>query len=410
MRNLEKNALAAWRTAWERLYHPKTSLFYDFVSSYDPAHRFDHLPTPAEVVQQIPNACGWGTGMEDSTILADTVLSAACDRFDATQDPAARDDAARIFVGLRLCGTKSKAPGLVLRSISPFDGESYYTETSVDQVTHFVHALWRYDRSPLCTDEARTVMREMVGAVCRRMERYVVAENDFHVCRENGTRGYYDKMWEAWKQNKGELCTTGRLPMVYAVGWKLTGDRHWLGLYRSYARQAVQLARGLEAEIGNFQHCYPLFQHQVSLEVLYDVAEKAELKAEWNRQMTKLGSNLGRYTRQIHGYQTADVSSFDLNWRGKPAIKDFLAAGYAIPEWPEELRREFKILRVVGEALFIKLMAPDALLNDEERESLACALSVDYDKAFGYGMLYPLAAYWRLRANESRKQPSGTVS
>lgn len=398
MNDLEQEARTAWDSAWERLYHPRTSLFYDFVSSYDLARRFDHLPTANEVARQIPNVCGWATGMEDSTISADVMLTAACDRFDVTGEEFLRENAARIFAGLRLCGTTSTAPGLVLRSVSPLDGESHYIETSIDQVTHFVHALWRYDRSPLCTVQERAAMREMIDAVCTRMECFVVKENDYHLCRENGERGMYDKMWNVWQSNPAEVCTVGRLPAAYAVGWHLTGKRRWHELYRSYVREAAELGTKLDPE--GYKHCYPLFQHQVSLEVLAAVEEDPALAQEWERQMTTLGSDVGRYARQAFEYVPVDVETFDMGWRDKPLRKWMLDAGYAVAEWPPQMSREFKPLRETGEALLIKLMA-GLELNHEDRRCLAHALErVDYGKAFTYAIFYPQAAYWRLRANE----------
>lgn len=404
MDRLEESARTAWRTAWERLYDPRTSLFYDFVSSYDPRKRFDHLPTAEEVARQFPNACGWATGMEDSTISADVMLSAACDRFDVTGEEELREDAARIFAGLKLCGTASSAPGLVLRSVSPFDGKSHYSETSVDQVTHFAHALWRFDRSPLCSDAQRADMRTMIESVCARMERMVVPENDYHCCRETGERGMYDKMWKVWEKTPSEVCTVGRLPSVYAVGWKLTNNRHWFELYRSYAAEAAELGKSLKPE--GYKHCYPLFQHQVSLEVLAAVAAAdgdEALETEWRRQMTALGAVVARYARDAFQYEPVDVETFAMGWRGRPLVKWMQDAGYAVAEWPPQVLKEFDFLRHGGEALLIKLMAGLALAAEDRRCLEHSLAAVDYSKLCTYAMLYPQAAYWRWRANAKQK-------
>jgi hypothetical protein len=41
---LEKVA-QAWEITWPRFFRPETNLFYDSISSRDPAHCRDHLPT-----------------------------------------------------------------------------------------------------------------------------------------------------------------------------------------------------------------------------------------------------------------------------------------------------------------------------------------------------------------------------
>ena len=52
--------------------------------------------------------------------------------------------------------------------------------------------------------------------------------------REDGKPGTVDKMWEVWHHE------WARLPMLYAVGWDLTGDEHWRDMYRRYAWDAAR--------------------------------------------------------------------------------------------------------------------------------------------------------------------------
>lgn len=39
----------AWRQIHDILFHPGTGMVYDYVTSHDPNHRFDHLPSPEEI-------------------------------------------------------------------------------------------------------------------------------------------------------------------------------------------------------------------------------------------------------------------------------------------------------------------------------------------------------------------------
>ena len=58
----------AWRQIHDILFHPGTGMVYDYVTSHDPNHRFDHLPSPEEIAAGFPNPCGWSTGMEDCAL------------------------------------------------------------------------------------------------------------------------------------------------------------------------------------------------------------------------------------------------------------------------------------------------------------------------------------------------------
>lgn len=74
----------AWEVTWQRFYLPRTRLFYDYLTSYEPGRELAHLPTAQEAAQQFPNECGYGTGMEDCMISAGAMLSLIVDRYAVT--------------------------------------------------------------------------------------------------------------------------------------------------------------------------------------------------------------------------------------------------------------------------------------------------------------------------------------
>lgn len=393
-------AAEAWDIGWKRLFHPRTNLFYDYVTSYDPDHRFDHLPTLEEIARQYPNPNGWTSGMEDSVINGGVMLATACDRYVATGDEAMRDAAATIFKGLVLCGTHSSEPGMVIRSVSPFDGESYFIETSRDQLTHFAHGLWRFYRSPLASDEQKQRCRSMMTALCKRLEARVVAANDYHFGREDGTPGLVDQMWEVSPHE------APRLPMIYAVAWEMTGDAHWHAMYERYVEDALDQAARLN--IAAFDFCYALFQHQVSMETLAAVADQdASLRDSWREQMGIIADYMPPYHEKFQDYQRVDVGTINMNIRTRPNRERFVGSDFGhVAVWPEEMSCEFRPLRELGESLLVRLMAPQADLDDHQRDLLARSLTdVDYGKTFTYAMLYPQAAYWRYAANLKGLQP-----
>ena len=387
-RRLHQKAGEAWRFAWQHLYDPGTSLFYDFVSSYDAKRRFAHLPTADEIARQYPNTNGWGTGMEDSAITAGVMMSMLCDRYQATGDAALREPAAKVFAGMVLCGTLSPARGLVLRSVSPFDGTSHYIETSRDQVTHFAHGLWRFYHSRLSDGAQRARMREMIAAVCERMETHVTAKHRFAICMENDQPGVVDKMWHVAPHE------AARLPMIYRIGYDLTGARHWRALYRRYALPAARQSLQVPLEM---RTPYAFLQQQVSLEPLYRMEnEDANLKALWRQGMQFVAGRVEAFAWQCLAYHPVDIASVDLNWRHWD-LRDCWGRYFAI--WPETVRHEDTAIREPTEALLVQLMCPGRRLSADQLALLDRTISqVDYGAAITYASCYPLAAYWRAAA------------
>ena len=392
---LETHADTAWQLAWQRLYSEGTSLFYDFIQDYALETRFAHLPTPAEIARQYPNTNGWATGMEDSTINGGVMLTVACDRYAVTGESSMRDAASRLFDGLVRCGTQSRRPGFVLRSVSPFDCASYYIETSRDQLTHYAHGLWRFFHSALCAQGQRDTIRRLLTELCTLMEQTIVPERDYHVGTETGEPGLVDKMWAA------QAHEMGRLPMIYAAGWDVTGERHWWDCYRQCAPEAARQAGKLKPQ--SYDKAYPLFQHQISLELLAAVeTEDRELQSRWRSLMRHTAEGAAAYCHRIDNYTPCDATSLNMDWRQWNLRDGFEGAGYQVPAWPAGfMDSEFGPLRETGEALLIQLMGRDNTLSARHQHILRRALvEPTWDLAFTYGMLYPQAAYWRAARGE----------
>lgn len=394
-----------WELSWERLYHPTTSLFYDFVSSYELTHRFDHLPMPDDIRKIIPNPNGWKTGMEDSTINGGVMLAAVCDRYDATGETHLRDAAERIFAGLELCASLSRREGFILRSVSPIDGQSYYPESSRDQVTHFAHGLWRYAKSPLCGATGQARIKKLMNAVCADMERSVTPENDYEYGREDGIPGLVSKMWGEGVQPHEAF----RLPMVYAVGWEVTGEARWRNLARKFANEGIPLAEQLDAKIMGY--AYTLFQHQVSLEVLaeVDMGDPA-LQARMRHLMRDVAAGMDRFLGAFDTYADVDVATLNLrDWRNGPRlVKKFSDGDYWLPKRPEAYLRSFFPLREAAETLGCILMAAPDPLSGKHLDMLSRILTEpDPQLVFNYAMIYPQAVYWRhIRQDNTMDCPS----
>jgi len=156
-RELSERMSDAWETVWSRFYDPKTSQFFTTEPS--------RLPSAERIKRLDPNDCGYGTGMDDCPLFGGILLVAICDQYDVTHDDSLKTDALSVFRGLRLCATAHGVPGFVARGVCPEDGKSIYITSSRDQYTHLVHGFRRYYHSPLCDQNARQAIRDILQAI-----------------------------------------------------------------------------------------------------------------------------------------------------------------------------------------------------------------------------------------------------
>jgi hypothetical protein len=380
---LYAKAQEAWRESWERFFDARTNLFYDRVCSTEPAKRLQFLPTPEEIARQYPNRNGWGTGMEDCAISGGVMMAMICDRFAATADLGLRPAAQKTFAGLVLLGTLSPSEGFVIRGVHPGDRRSHYCESSRDQYTWHAYGLWRYARSTLSDAAEKAKARDVLAAICRRLERNVVEKNDYHLGREDGTfDGLVDKMW------KNDAHEVARLPMIYAMGADLTGDRRWRDLARKFAPEAAQLSIGESTKIP-----YALLQEQVSLEALYQLEESPELKARWLECMQAVAQRSKKACFYGRDYRPLDLAQLNMDWRSWPLVN---SGGYKVPRMPKEGWIEDRTVRQPAEGALSLLLVPQPSLAPDLLGAVKQAIAqVDYTKAITYGLYYTQAVYWR---------------
>lgn len=382
-RQLYAKAEEAWQAAWQRFYDDRTHLFYDFVCSDDPGQRLAWLPTPEETGRQYPNRNGWGTGMEDCAISGGLLMSMVCDRFEATRDQGLRPFAQKVFAGLVLLGTLSPSEGFVIRGVCPADGRSHYGESSRDQYTWHVYGLWRYYRSPLSQPAEKETIKKILTAVCARLERNVVAAHDYHIGREDGSfDGLVDKMWE------NAAHEVARLPMIYAIGADVTGDRRWADLARRYAAEAAEKSKGASTKIP-----YALLQQQVSMEALYELEKSPELKRKWLEAMRLVAGRSQGFLGYCREYRAPAAGAIHFDWREWPLRN---SSGYRVPTRPDTLVREDRTIRQPAEAALVLLLCPEPSLTPEQLGLVKRMIAqVDYTKVVLYGHYYTQAVYWR---------------
>ncbi|WP_235034046.1 hypothetical protein [Roseiconus lacunae] len=388
---LQKQSQQAWESIWQRFYHPDSQTFMDYLSSYEAGHELAHLPTVTEVKRQFPNPCGYGSGMEDGMILGGAMLSVVCDRYAVTKEASLGEKAEMIFAGMRRCATVHGKPGFVARNVCPGDQTSIYINSSRDQVTHFVHGLWRYFHSPLPDASTKQAIGNLLAAVADRMTEFVVPENDFDFCRADGSRCPLG-ICRMWNVNVHEAA---RLPMIYAAAWDTTGEERFREQWQRYVNEAIQQSAGPLKH----QPAYALLQMQCSLEVLHDVETDAARKAKIVSIMNRVGQ-MGRtkQTESLAKIRSMDDQTLTMlgpDWRH--AEKWIHQGGYPNPQWGP-YREVWHTIRETGESALIAMMVPHASISDDQQADLHRLLQrLNYDRCSSCGIVYHLAAHWKAK-------------
>jgi hypothetical protein len=331
--------------------------------------------------------------MEDGMILGGAMLSAICDRFAVTGERGLRDQSDKVFRGMQRCATVHGVTGFVARNVCPEDQSSVYINSSRDQVTHFVHGLWRYYHSPLSDDHTRQQIRELLSAVADRMIRFVIPKNDYDFCRADGSRCPLG-ICRMWNVKPHEAA---RLPMIYAAAWDVTGEQRFRNQWRRYIAQAVE-----QSQESVEQHpVYALLQMQCSLEVLHDLEPDQELKhgiAAIMHHLADLGRrNQARALRKITAMSDDKLAMLGPDWRQSENWIN--QGGYANPQWGP-YRSVWHLVREAGESALIPLMDPAGKISTDQQHQLASLLDrIDYDHNSSCGIVYHVAAYWKMQRN-----------
>jgi hypothetical protein len=386
-----ENIEQAWDIAWSRFYLPGVQTFGDYLSSYEKGREQAHLPTAAEVRRQYPNPCGYSTGMEDGAILGGAMLSVLCDRFAVTKDESLRQKAADVFAGLERCATVHGVKGFVARNVCPEDSKSTYINSSRDQVTHFVHGLWQYSRSPLPDEATKQRVRVILGEVADRMTAFVTPENDYDFCRADGTRCPLG----ICRMCKVQPHEAARLPMIYAAAWDVTREERHRIQWRKYVAEAVAQS----ANPGENKPAYALLQMQCSLELLHELETDADLRDQIQRHMIHVRDLAAkRFTsviRQLAEKSPEEMRMTGPDWRTVPVWKN--QKGYPNPQWGP-FREVWHLTREAGESALILLMVEPPSLTAGQKGALSELIGgFDYDHNASCGILYHLAAFWKAR-------------
>jgi hypothetical protein len=313
----------AWARTLSVYYYPKTHLFYatppDRVT---PASAFTNGRLDPD-----KSKAGYGVGMEDCAIFGGLVLSMLADQYEVTRDASLAACARDTFAGLKLCTTVHGVSGFVARGVCAEDGKSICITSSRDQYTHFVHGLWRYYRSPLCSESTRGEICVLLRDVTERMIRKVTPENDYDFLRADGSRDPRGicRMWKVYPHE------AARLPMIYAVAWDVCRDESYLRLYREYAAPAIELSLTLPtlsaAQVRSAMPTYTLLQMQTSLEVMLAVERNAELQAKITDAMQPVAKMAAERAIRVNGGEERYLCACGESALAQLMAEDFVFAG-----------------------------------------------------------------------------------
>lgn len=378
--DLERQMDRAWQVTWERFYHPKTNLFYDFLTSYQRGKALAHLPTQAEISIQWPNYQGYGTGMEDCMISAGVLLDLVIDKYAVTGDKRLIKNAEKIVDGIWKCSTVHGVSGFLARGISPYAPDHIYINSSRDQYTHVVHGLWKYYNSDLVDAKGKERVAKLLVAYADRMIANVTKENDFDALRANNTpdtRGI-SKMWEVMGHE------AARLPMLYAAAWKVSEDERYLTELNRYLREAIEQSFHVEQRMPT----YCLLQMQNSMEVLDEIVNEGEIRRKIAEIMSMVSAMAQeRLQTAIEKSKELDLTMVVSDWRTGEGITSGTAS-----------RTVWYNTREIGEAALSQMMERSEGMTSADFAQLVQTLTrLDYNRLSSNGIYYLQGAYWKAR-------------
>jgi hypothetical protein len=389
----------------ERFIHPQTQMFYDYVPPMTQSDRWGHLPTAEEMAAGRPNRSGWGTGMEDGGINGGAWIATLIDAHAATGEQRFADDARRFYQGLRLLWAVPTRKGFIARCIHP-DGKSHYSNTSVDQVTFFVYGLWRYYHSAIASDAEKAEMRTIMHDVCTRIE-----EDGFDVLQADGKPALVGDIGVVRSDR------SSRLLEVFRVGADLTGQAHWLALYRELAsqngfarmRDVVTPSRVDRLPWGSQQTVYGILQNHASILPLLALETDLTWKAVWLEALRldqRLVESRWQMFRQYDPARHSDDYTLG-NWR---TGGDYRSKG---------LEEEYRTVRIPCEAAVVMLQTREAFLVEPasgvadrlyadhlKNDLRAMLMGYDYERMRTFCMLYAEWAYWLAVRQEIFSRPA----
>ena len=375
---------------WDKLFYPGTNLIYDLRLTLEPDGLLADLPTPEEVSRNFPNPCSWKTGMENSMLNAGLMLDAVVLQYQKTGNPAMREQANKLFQGIKLCATVSGVEGFLARSVCPFDGKSYYFDSSRDQYTHIVYSLFHYLHSDLCEDKQG--VKDILRSFAARAYRNISKDNNYDMLRADGKPGFVSKMW-------GNLSGHEflRLPMIYLAAHAVTGEDLWKNLYLELRDEAIERSYTL---IDKSNRLFIYSQMQLSVRLLYELDE--EYREQYSKLMRFVVDTCA--PRMVERAELIKAGNMHLDkpfvpWRTLPYVMSFELGEleFSIPDRDKFEDEEYWPFLDVADIIIAMALCPDYEISAENRDVFyEIAAMMDMDHQYTEVPIRFVAAHWNL--------------
>lgn len=384
-----------WNFVWNRLFDERTCMFYNYLIGREPDAATRYLPEPELIRLLIPNPGGYGTGMEDCMLNAGLMMDAVIARYEVTGDDRMREYAAKIYRGMELDATVSPQKGFLPRGVSPADSQSHYIDTSRDQYTNWFYGAYRLYFSPLSDEMQKASIRRLLTAMAEKMEAEVIPENHWNFLREDGEIGVVGQMW-------GDIHPHEflRLPMLYLLTWKTTGELHWKDMYLRYRDEALTKTLDFVPLSGA---TYVGLQLQYSVRLVYDLEDDPAVRETCRSFMRTMADPYEKMavqkTKELMTPEGAEWLQIPyIYWKQAKAryAGCWGGKGYFTPE-PSDFRehQSYYPLRAVGEGIAVAAICPGWKVSKQSLEQL-CRMAdfVDYDKHSTCAPIALIEAYW----------------
>lgn len=247
---------------------------------YDTSLGRTELPTRPQVLDDIPNQCGWAAGFEDAALNAGLMLPFVIRLSQQSGDEKWQTIASQLADLLFKLVNVSDTPGFVARGVLP-DGVTYYRNSSADQYTmvfYAMHALSQWEH----TGETRQKQAAQFVADALTL----LEQHQWNIPTSDGQESWAGETARFWPDR------ASRLLQFAVTNAALNPDEKSLSLYRALRDEAQsRRARGLFNKPGATSVPYAMLQTQVSLRMLWEMEPNPEFKKVWQLSMSDLAEN-----------------------------------------------------------------------------------------------------------------------
>jgi hypothetical protein len=168
----------------------------------------------------------YGTGFCDTALQGGQFLFALCEAYEEKKDPLIGQWARELFQGMKLIGSVSPVAGFIPRGPHPNDRTCYTKDSSMDQHTTYVIALWKYYHSPIASKEDKEFIRTSISKVAERLEK-----NKWCILVEDDSKAAYAGGYVGGDTNKHSSI----LMPIIAAAYDVTGNNHWKKVYEQFS-------------------------------------------------------------------------------------------------------------------------------------------------------------------------------